>query len=393
MLKKRGIEALVGAALVVAMFAALPSVAEAQSTTITQEVRDVNGDAERSVVAVATGDSLWSISAQRLGADVTPQRIAKGVERIYALNQNQIGPDPNLIFAGQKLSVPAAMGGGEVADATAEPMPPVSEESGTTAAATSKKKGQADGRAGAVRDERRQASRNPRPTAGQDAASTTKAEEAPTSGSETAQLPEVADAAAPPVPAVKQVASEASAVSAMGESLAQVRAAAEAPRKTLGGVILVLTVVVAALMAWKLPMRRTTRWDIERSGMPIGYYGGASYHTFYSGDLDMPPTAEREESPQGEGSRANNSGAELPRGIGSLGGVLGVGRAKRRRRLSRATDVGSGRSVVRKGLLSSLNSAELLHGKPRLVANRRRRRRKQSNGGVRSARRRGSEGW
>jgi hypothetical protein len=37
----------------------------------------------------------------------------------------------------------------------------------------------------------------------------------------------------------------------------------------------VLTLVVAALVAWKMPMRRTTREDAERWGIPTGYYHGA----------------------------------------------------------------------------------------------------------------------
>src|SRR3712207_80909 len=108
---KRGIEVLVGAALVVAILAVLPAVAEAQSTAATQD-QDARGtnraaaDTAPARVVVRPGDSLWSISEERLGPNATPQQIASETERIYALNQNQIGADPNLIFPGQKLSAP-----------------------------------------------------------------------------------------------------------------------------------------------------------------------------------------------------------------------------------------------------------------------------------------------
>jgi hypothetical protein len=46
-------------------------------------------------------------------------------------------------------------------------------------------------------------------------------------------------------------------------------------RRMLGLGIVLLTLVAAVLMAWKLPMRRTTRRDAERWGAPAGYYG---YH-------------------------------------------------------------------------------------------------------------------
>jgi excisionase family DNA binding protein len=52
---------------------------------------------------VNLGDSLWSISQRVLGPNATPQQIANEVERIFELNRNQIGDDPNQIVAGQEL--------------------------------------------------------------------------------------------------------------------------------------------------------------------------------------------------------------------------------------------------------------------------------------------------
>jgi Tol biopolymer transport system component len=60
---------------------------------------------ERSVI-VKPGDSLWSISEERLGPETSPQRVYDHTIQMYALNRNLIGSDPDLIFAGQRLSLP-----------------------------------------------------------------------------------------------------------------------------------------------------------------------------------------------------------------------------------------------------------------------------------------------
>ena len=105
---KRGVEVLVGTALLLAMLAVLPAVAEAQEgTASTHDARSAmrSADTPPAHIVVRPGDSLWSMSAERLEPDATPQQIANEVERIYALNRHRIG-DPNLIFAGQKLLLP-----------------------------------------------------------------------------------------------------------------------------------------------------------------------------------------------------------------------------------------------------------------------------------------------
>lgn len=112
---KRGIEVLVGAALVVAILVVFPAVAEAQSVAATQDgARATNRGAADAApatrVVVRPGDSLWLISEERLGSKATPQQIATVVEQIYARNRDQIGADPNLIFPGQRLLVPPVAG-------------------------------------------------------------------------------------------------------------------------------------------------------------------------------------------------------------------------------------------------------------------------------------------
>ncbi len=122
--------------LSVAMLAmVLPAVAEAQ------EARSADRGAEATptqIVVVRPGDCLWSISAERLGPNATPRQIDREVELIYALNQDQIGPDPNLIFAGQELSLPArgepTTAGRRVADRSGEPV--VSDSASKKKAAT-----------------------------------------------------------------------------------------------------------------------------------------------------------------------------------------------------------------------------------------------------------------
>ena len=93
---KRSGGALLGATLAVmlaaVMLALSPAVAEAQTE-----------DKNTSSVVVRSGDSLWSISEERLGPNTTPQQIYNEVARIYALNRERIGEDPNLIYPGEVL--------------------------------------------------------------------------------------------------------------------------------------------------------------------------------------------------------------------------------------------------------------------------------------------------
>jgi hypothetical protein len=58
---------------------------------------------------VALGESLWSVSARWLGPWGPTHQIADGVTRIYALNLERIGDDPDLIFAGRRLLLPSKL--------------------------------------------------------------------------------------------------------------------------------------------------------------------------------------------------------------------------------------------------------------------------------------------
>ena len=61
-------------------------------------------------IVVSPGDSLWLISSRWLGPNATLQQIDTAVAQIYALNRGQIGPNPDLIFPGQKFLVPPTWG-------------------------------------------------------------------------------------------------------------------------------------------------------------------------------------------------------------------------------------------------------------------------------------------
>lgn len=58
------------------------------------------------MVVVQAGDSLWSIAADLLPAGADDGRIFAGWHRLYRVNRNRIGADPDLILPGTVLAVP-----------------------------------------------------------------------------------------------------------------------------------------------------------------------------------------------------------------------------------------------------------------------------------------------
>lgn len=61
----------------------------------------------REELVVRPGDSLWSLTARRLGPAASTAAIAAQWPRLYAANRDAIGHDPNLIRPGQRLVLPA----------------------------------------------------------------------------------------------------------------------------------------------------------------------------------------------------------------------------------------------------------------------------------------------
>jgi hypothetical protein len=99
-------------ALWAVLVAVLPAAANAEETpTRTNARANVQDSAVRTAhyVVVAPGDSLWSISERQLGPGATGPQIARGVDRIYALNRDLIGADPDLIFVGQRFALPQSL--------------------------------------------------------------------------------------------------------------------------------------------------------------------------------------------------------------------------------------------------------------------------------------------
>jgi len=291
---RTSVEAIVAVTMVVAaaVLALLPAAAEAQTSAPTE-------DGSAPSLVVRPGDSLWSISEGRLGPDATPQRVADAAERIHALNRGRIGADPNLIFVGQELSLPPALS---------------ERPTGASAAPKSAHAAEAAPRDRAAEGTTGTTGRAPKPIprTGPVGGADAKGGEAPEKAArQTAQhkakpvgLPALQhEAAAAPVPAVRASASDGSPTSPVASFLRTIRAElASVPtplaesfadaradgRRLLGVEVLLLTLLVAALIAWKLPMRRTTRRDAERWGIPDGYY------RYYHG---APPEAYRNGAP------------------------------------------------------------------------------------------------
>jgi LysM repeat protein len=259
-----------------------PSAALAQ-----QQSEDPTSDAP--TVVVAHGDSLWSIAQEQLGPRASAGRVAKEAERIYGLNEALIGPDPNTIVVGQELALPRT---GESSAAA-----PVRER-------------------GAVRD-----------AAATEAGSGGRATEAATEApAETA-----AEAAAPSLPAAPTVAlvtpagsvapgspttlagtarsAAAAAVAAPGLVVESVTQAQE--RQRLGLAIIALSLLVGALMARTLPMRRQQPWWDLSPGQGVAYNYGAAYADFYG----------RAESPGEELDAAAGADSPIPAARGAEPGI------------------------------------------------------------------------
>lgn len=67
-----------------------------------------HASADPGTVVVAPGDSLWKIAADRLGPGASSHAIYAELVRIWDRNASRIGTgDPNLIFPGTRLTIPA----------------------------------------------------------------------------------------------------------------------------------------------------------------------------------------------------------------------------------------------------------------------------------------------
>jgi hypothetical protein len=202
-----------GIALAIALLAAMllvlfPGRAEAQE----QEEEQAANNAE-TTTTVQPGDSLWTMAQARLAPDPAPQRVALEAERIYALNQDRIGPDPGMILAGQELLVP-----------------PVTE-----------------------------------PT-------TVQPEEIPASAAASVEEPPAPTAELPELPEAERNFTVREIVSQGSTSISPFSDLGDTERRSILGIgIILATLVLALLIAWRLPLKRT----VGGSSSSWGSYGGA----------------------------------------------------------------------------------------------------------------------
>ena len=202
--------------------------------------------------AVNPGDSLWVISQQRLEPDPNPEQIMNEVGRIYELNQDLIGNDPNLIFPGQELLLPAVY---KPAVPAAVPEQPAAQEQASEEVAQE--------RVPESVPESVVPEQVPEEVAPQQVAEPINSETGAVSGQQTSEedAPAVATRSVPPWPQ-ESYSEQYSEEDARNNMLL---------RRLLGLGIIVLTVLVAILIAWRLPLRRNVD-DPMRWGIPQEYY-------------------------------------------------------------------------------------------------------------------------
>lgn len=273
---------LAAVALWTVVLAGSPPVALAQTPG---EIKDQQKAAERStasnaarsaVVVVEAGDSLWSISEELLGSKANPARVENLVERTHALNLETIGADPDLLLPGQRLLLPPSIRGTSAV---------VTGSAAANARSTSKATPEATPVAAATSD----AQKTPPNT---NSKARSEAAEAPAAGVPNAvDLSEVARPL--PVPVARPVASSAAPIS-IGSFLNEAHSTAASVvasltealsqdeglrRSMLGYGIILLTLLSAALMAWKLPMKRPVATKAREANPRFRYqYGHSKEH-------------------------------------------------------------------------------------------------------------------
>jgi hypothetical protein len=272
-------------ALSVALLAALllPGQAEAQEQATPKTTTKL----------VQPGDSLWTIAQARLSPDAAPQQVAEEVGRIYELNRDQIGENPNLIFPGQEFFLlPAAPSG---AAATEQPVAVAEQQQQAPEPIVLESEGVSDS-----------------PAAEDAAIENVVPEDGVSEGAVSeGAVSEDAIPAAPPTrdqaestPAESESAAPATTAGSIGDSVLEALNNLKGERRLLGVGILALTLIVALLMAWRLPMRRNVE-DPQAWGIPQQQY----YENYAPAEppLEAPPEIARES--EGEPSGAASGAA------------------------------------------------------------------------------------
>jgi hypothetical protein len=308
------------------ILAVLPGMAEAQEEAEAQEdmgptasveaeqnstTDDEKGTSATTRLVVEPGDSLWSISEEHIGPGATPEQIAYEVERIFELNRDQIGENPNLIFPGQEFFLVSAAPGGAAAApeqpvAVAEQQAPepivveserVSDSLAAEDAAIENVVPEDGVSEGAVSEDAISAALPSRDQTDEQAesapAESVTAESAPAESTPAESTP--AESAAP-----------ATTAGSIGDSVLEALNSLKGERRLLGVGILALTLIVALLMAWRLPMRRNVE-DPQAWGIPQQYYEN---YAPAEAPLEAPPETAR--GPEGEPNGAASGAASGP---------------------------------------------------------------------------------
>src|SRR5215203_6248199 len=276
--------------------------AEQNSTT-----DDEKGASATTRFVVEPGDSLWSISEEHIGPGATPEQIAYEVERIFELNRDQIGENPNLIFPGQEFFLVSAAPGGAAAApeqpvAVAEqqaPEPIVVESEGVSDSPAAENAAiedvvpEDDVSEGAVSEDAIPAAPPTRDQADE------RAESAPAESTPAESAP------AESVPA--ESAAPATTAASIGDSVLEALNSLKGERRLLGVGILALTLIVALLMAWRLPMRRNVE-DPQAWGIPQQQY----YENYAPAEAPRQAPPETARGPEGEPNGAASGAASGP---------------------------------------------------------------------------------
>ena len=270
-----------GVALSLAILAWLPGMAEAQEvetqtlgTASTEAEQNTTTDNEKGAPAawrpapessttrlvVEPGDSLWSISEEHIGPGATPKQIAYEFERTFDLNRGRIGEDPNMIFPGQELVL----------------LPPASDTAATAPVSQEPAAAQQAPNPIVVQPEGVSDSPVAEPAVSEEAvpengasggAVSEDAVTAPPTKGQTDEQAENAPAESVPAESVPTT----TAAGGVASSLLEVYDNIKVERRLLGIGILALTLIVAILMAMRLPMRRNVE-DPAAWGIPQDYY-------------------------------------------------------------------------------------------------------------------------
>ncbi len=301
------------------ILAVLPGIAEAQEEAEAQEdmgptasveaeqnstTDDEKGASATTRLVVEPGDSLWSISEEHIGPGATPEQVAYEVERIFELNRDQIGENPNLIFPGQEFFLVSAAPGGAAA-APEQPVAVAEQQAPTPIVVESE--GVSDSPAAedaAIEDV------VPEDGVSEGAVSEDAIPAAPPTRDQTDEQAESAPAesvtaeSAPAESTPAESAAPATTAGSIGDSVLEAYNNLKGERRLLGVGILALTLIVALLMAWRLPMRRNVE-DPQAWGIPQQQY----YENYAPAEAPRQAPPETARGPEGEPNGAANGAA------------------------------------------------------------------------------------